>query len=237
MSILSNSPNHFLSSLSPQDAELLQPHITVVDLPQASVLYRPNERISHVYFPYAGIVSFVVVVAGGELVEAGVIGRNSALGIGAALDDTTAINEAIVQIAMSGVSIDSSILRKFASERESLRVSCARHEEATFGQVQQVAACNAIHNLDQRLARWLLQARDLLNSDMISLTQESLSQMLGVNRSSVTLAARRLQEAGLIEYHRGSIRLLDTEALKDVSCECYQAINALFLRLIGWSSD
>ena len=107
----------------------------------------------------------------------------------------------------------------------------------SLGQGQQVAACNALHNVEQRLARWLLQARDLLNDDLVPLTQDYLSQMLGVNRSSVTLSARRLQEAGLIDYHRGHIRLLDADAMKDVSCEYYEAINALFFRLIGWQPN
>ena len=235
MSALSNSPNYFLSSLSSEDAALLQPHIKLVDLRPATVLYKAEDVIKRVYFPYTGIVSFVVSVSNGAIVEAGVVGRNSAVGISTPLDGTVAINEAIVQAPMSAAAIDAGIMKRFVAEREPLRVSCARHEGMTLVQVQQVAACNALHNLEQRLTRWLLQARDLLNSDLVPLTQDTLSQMLGVNRSSVTLAARRLQEAGLIDYHRGHIQLLDSEALKCVSCECYAAINALFFRLTGWS--
>lgn len=104
-----------------------------------------------------------------------------------------------------------------------------------LAQVQQVAACNALHSLEQRLSRWLLQARDLVNDDVLPLTQNFLSQMLGVHRSSLTLIARRLQEAGLINYHHGSIQIRDVEALKDVCCECYDVINAHFIRLVGWS--
>jgi CRP-like cAMP-binding protein len=237
MSILSNSPNYFLSSLSSRDADLLQPHLKLVDLPAGTILYKPDETIAQVYFPYTGIVSFVVCVASGELVEAGVIGRNSAIGVSAALDGAIAINEAIVQVAISGAMTDGEIINQLAAKHDTLRVSFVRHEEMLLGQVQQVAACNVLHTLEQRLARWLLQARDLLNSDLVPLTQEYLSQMLGVNRSSVTLAARRLQEAGIIDYHRGHIRLLDIDALKDVSCECYEAINAHFFRLIGWSPN
>jgi len=237
MTILSNSPNFFLSSLPPEDAALLLPHLKLVELPTGSVLYEAEDAITRVYFPYTGIVSFIVGVASGEFVEAGVVGRNSAIGVSAPLDGAVAINEAIVQVTMSGATIEVGILKRLAGDRETLRVACARHEEMTLGQVQQVAACNALHNLEQRLARWLLQARDLLNDDLVPLTQESLSQMLGVNRSSVTLAARRLQEAGLVDYRRGNIQLLDTDALKDVACECYEAINALHFRVVGWSPN
>lgn len=237
MSVLANAPNHCLSTLSSEDAELLNPHLTMVDRPVGSILYRANEAIRHVYFPYSGIVSFVVGVSTGDLVEAGVVGRSSAVGISALLGGAIAINEAIVQVTMNAAMIDAGILKKLLAKNLSLRLSCTRHEEMMVAQVQQVAACNALHSLEQRLARWLLQAHDLLNGEIIPLTQDSLSQMLGVNRSSVTLAARRLQEAGLTDHHREHIRLLDIDALKDVSCECYESINALFFRLIGWSPN
>ena len=237
VSILSNSPNHFLSSLSSKDAELLQPHIKLVEFPSGAVLYRAEDSIARVYFPYTGIVSFVVGVASGEFVEAGLIGRNSAIGVSAPIDGSIAINEAIVQVAMSGAAIDVTKLRPVATESQTLRHALVRHEEMALGQVQHVAACNVLHNVEQRLARWLLMAYDLLSYDIVPITQDYLSQMLGVHRSSVTLAARRIQEAGIIDYHRGDIRIIDVEALKDVSCECYQAINALFLRVIGWSPN
>src|SRR5205807_9025310 len=109
-----------------------------------------------------------------------------------------------------------------------------RHDQMISAQVQQVAACNALHELEERLSRWLLQTRDLIQSDTLPLTQEFLSQMLGVQRSSVTLVARKLQEAGLINYRRGRIHVLDLEALQDGSCECYHMINHQFERLTGW---
>lgn len=237
MSLLSNSPNYFLSSLSAQDAQLVQPHIKLVELPAGAVLYRAEDKIEHVYFPYTGMVSFVVGVLTGASVEAGVIGRNSAVGVSASVDGAVSMNEAVVQVAMSAATVDVGAMTQISEQSSTLRHLCVRHEELTMGQVQQVAACNALHTLEQRLARWLLQARDLLNSDTVPLTQASLSQMLGVNRSSVTLTARRLQETGLIEYHRGDIGLLDVDALKDVSCECYDAINSLFFRLVGWAAN
>jgi CRP-like cAMP-binding protein len=237
MSILSNSPNYLLATLSSQDAERLHPHLKLADLAAGAILYRAEDTITHVYFPYTGIVSYLVGVTSGQIVEAGVIGRNSVVGAGAAMDGKIALNEAIVQVASSGAMVDASLLKQLTAGSDTLRVCFTRHEEMALAQVQQVAACNALHGLEERLSRWLLQARDLLNSNDMPLTQEFLSQMLGVQRSSLTLVARRLQESGLIDYHRGRIQILDIEALKDVSCECYAAINAHYLRLTGWAPD
>ena len=237
ISILSNSPNHFLRSLSPRDAELLQPLLKLVELPSRTVMYRAGDTISRVYFPYAGIVCSMVSVASGEIVDAGMIGRNSVVNAVAPLDHAIAINEAMVQVAMTAGAVELGLLKKLTAGSATLRAGFARHEELALAQAQQVAACNALHSLEERLSRWLLLARDLLNTDLLPLTHDFLSQMLGVHRSSLTLVARRLQEAGLINYRHGSIQLRDVKALRDVSCECYAAMNAHFSRLIGWSPD
>ena len=226
-----------LAHLTGQDAKLLEPHLKLVDLTAGSVLYRAEDTITRIYFPFTGIISYVVAVSSGQHVEAGVVGRNSVVGGSAPLDGEMAINEAIVQVATTGAMVDAGLLKQLTGGSESLRTCFARHEEMALAQVQQVAACNALHSLEERLSRWLLQARDLLNDDDVPLTQEFLSQMLGVQRSSLTLVARRLQESGLIDYHRGHIRLIDIEALQDTTCECYAAINAHFHRLVGWSPN
>ena len=150
-SILSNSQNHFLRSLSPHDAQLLQPGLKLVELPSGTVLYEADDTIPQVYFPYAGIVSYIVGTTSGEIVEAGVIGRNSAVGAGAPLDGAIAINEAMVQVKMSAGFVEVGLLKQLAAGSETLRVSFARHEEMALAQVQQVAACNALHSLEQRL--------------------------------------------------------------------------------------
>lgn len=237
MSILSNSPNHFLRSLSAIDAELLQPLLKPLDEPSRAILYYSEDKLTRVYFPYSGIISYIVNVTSGQSVEAGMIGRNSVVCAGAPLHDAIAINEAIVQVAMSGASAEVGLLKGLLSRSDTLRLSFARHEEMTLAQAQQAAACNALHELEERLSRWLLHARDLLHADVIPLTHEFLAQMLGTHRSSLTLVAHRLQESGLIDYHRGDIRLIDVEALKEVSCECYGVINAHFQRLIGWTPE
>lgn len=237
MAVLSNSPNHFLRSLPRPVAEQFEPFLKLVTHPSGTVLFKAEDKIERIYFPYTGIVSYAVGLASGEIVEAGMVGRNSVVGPGAPLDGSNSTNNAIIQVAMSGAAVEVSAVKELVAHSNLLRLSLAEHEEMSLAQVQQVAACNAVHGLEQRLSRWLLQARDLLNADLLPLTQELLAQMLGVHRSSLTLVARRLQEAGLFEYHRGEIRLLDVEALRDVSCECYQAISAHFRRLIRWDPD
>jgi CRP-like cAMP-binding protein len=231
---LLNSPNHFLASLSAQDSELLYPHLKSEQFRQGTVLYDAEETIERVYFPHTGVISLVVGLTTGQFVEAGVLGRNSVVGAGGPLDGAIALNRAIAQVESAGMAVETAVLKGLVKESETLRVALVRNDQSASAQTQQVAACNALHELEERLSRWLLQTRDLLRSDTLPLTQEFLSQMLGVQRSSVTLVARKLQEAGLINYRRGRIHVLDVEGLQDSCCECYAAVNAHFQRLIGW---
>ena len=232
---LTNSPNHFLASLSAQDRDLLLPHLRPLELPLGAALFRADDIISNVYFPYTGIMSMIVGVSGGQFVEAGMLGRNSVVGTGAALDGPDALITAVAQVESTGMIIDAGVLKGLAGKSEAVRMALVHHERALSAQTQQVAACNALHELEERLSRWLLQSRDLLQRDTLPLTQEFLAQMLGVQRSSVTLVARKLQEAGLIRYRRGHIHVLEVEGLQDACCECYAAINLHFNKLIGWS--
>lgn len=231
----SNSTNSFLSSLSKEDAALLEPHLRRMELPLGAVLYRAEEPIKRIYFPENGVVSLVVVLSAGQFIEASMFGRNGVIGGGALLGGPIALNQAIGQAASSGLVGDVAALKQIVDHSGTLRRALASHEQMFIAQVQQVAACNAIHELEERLCRWLLQVRDLLQSDVLPVTQEFLAQMIGVQRSSVTLVARRLQDAGLIAYRRGRIQLLDDEGLRDCACECYDAINSHFRRLTGWT--
>jgi CRP-like cAMP-binding protein len=202
--------------------------------PREAILYRAEDTIGRLYFPHGGVVSLVVGFANGQFVEAGMFGRNSVIGVGAALDGAVALNQAIGQVEGAGVAVEVSVIKRLVRESETLRSAFARHEQMLSAQVQQVGACNALHELEERLSRWLLQTRDLISRDTLPLTQEFLSEMLGVQRSSVTLVARSLQDAGLINYRRGHIHVLDVEGLQDSCCECYATINRHFHRLIGW---
>jgi CRP-like cAMP-binding protein len=233
----SNSPNHFIQSLSPHDQDLLKPHLRPVHFDLGAVLYGAQDQINRVYFPQTGVISLVTGLLNGQFIEAGMFGRNGVIGGGAALDGRMALNRAIAQVESSGLVIESGLLGRCASESESLRMALMRHEQVIYAHTQQIVACNAVHHLEERLGRWLLQTRDLIRSETLPLTQEFLSQMLGVQRSSLTLIARKLQESGLISYRRGHIQILDVEALRDASCECYAAINDHFERLIGWRPE
>jgi CRP-like cAMP-binding protein len=232
---LSNCPNHFLSHLSPEDSASISPHLKSAKLQSRDVLHYAEETIRQVYFPFTGVVSLVVRLSDGMGVEAGLFGRNSVIGGGAALDGSIALNEAIGQVRGEGVTAEPEILKKLVSQSPTLRKAFASHEQVAMAQVQQTAACNATHQLEERLCRWLLQVRDLLQDDVLPLTQEFLSQMLGVQRTSVTLVANRLQAVGFIKYNRGRITTLDADGLRESCCECYDAINAHLERRVGWT--
>jgi CRP-like cAMP-binding protein len=193
-----------------------------------------GEAIDRVYFPYTGVVSLVVGLSGGQFIEAAMFGRNSLIGGGVTLDGSAAVNQAIGQVAGAGVTIAANALTRIAAGSQALRRSIVQHEHGAFTQTQQVAACNALHSLEQRLSRWLLQVRDLVQSDDLPLTQDFLSEMLGVQRSSVSIVAGHLQKAGLIDYHRGRIHVLSVDGLRTSCCECYESINVHFQTLTGW---
>jgi len=233
----SNASNHFLASLPPAVLAMLQPQLVPVELPQARILHHSGDKIDRMYFPVVGVVSFLVGLSDGQQVEAGMLGRNSVVGAAAALDKADAINQAIIQVRGSGFSIETRVMRPLVEQYPVLRIALASHEQMMTAHTQQVAACNTFHEIEARLSRWLLQTRDLMRSDTLPLTQEFLAQMLGVSRSSVTLVAKRLQQAGLISYRRGNIELIDIEGLRETSCECYDTINAHFHRLSGWTPD
>ena len=237
MPLSTNSPNHFLLSLSASDRDLIFPHLRSVTVSRETTIFKSDDPIGRVYFPHSGIISLIVGVSTGQFVEAGMLGRNGVIGAGAALDGGIALNTAIGQADGAGTMIEASVLKDAAKKSETIRIALVRQEHALAAQTQQVAVCNALHELEERLSRWLLQSRDLLQSDHLPLTQEFLAQMLGVQRSSVTLVARRLQEAGLIRYRRGHIHVVDIHGLQDSCCECYGAINTHFSKLIGWSPE
>jgi CRP-like cAMP-binding protein len=236
MDFTSRSPNHFLSQLSHDDFELLRPHLRDGPLVHKTVLAKTDETMSRAYFPHSGVISLVVSLAGGEMVEIAMIGRDSVLGAMAALDDRVSLNEAIVQLPGTASTVESAILGKAAAQSASLRALLSRHEEFAFAQAQQSAACNASHTLHARLARWLMRIRDLTGSDAMPLTQEFLAQMLGVQRTSVSVVAHGLQQAGLIRYRRGRIEIVDLEGVKESACECYATVKARAHRLLNYEA-
>jgi CRP-like cAMP-binding protein len=228
-----HSTNLLLASLPPENMAALVPHLRVVPLPQETVLFEAGDTIKAVYFPHTGIVSIVVDLASGETIETAMIGRDSLVGGSAALDDEIALNRAVVQVAGVASVVDVGTFRGLAQQSHTFHATLARHRQFILAQAQQSAACNAAHTLEARLSRWLLRCRGLLGSDDIPLTQEFLAEMLGARRTSVTLVASALKQAGFIQYRRGHIRVIDLEGLRDSACECYETNKAQGKRLIG----
>jgi CRP-like cAMP-binding protein len=216
--------NLLLASLPAKDIGLLAPYLKDVVLEQGVVLQEQGERIDQVYFPHDGIVSLLAVMRQGDAIETATIGFEGAVGSLAGFGSRRAHTRAVVQVRGSAARIAASRFRRAAEESEAVCRIVVRYGEMLLIQVQQTAACNALHSVEARLSRWLLQARDRLESNNIKLTHEFLSQMLGVRRTTVTVVANVLQQAGLIRYHRGHIEIVDREGLEARACECYEAI-------------
>jgi CRP-like cAMP-binding protein len=189
--------------------------------------------VERIYFPHSGVVSLVVELNIGEMIETAMVGRDGVVNAAAALDGKVSFNKGIVQVAGAASVIDVEKIRRLADQLKSFRALLIRHEQVLFAQSQQSAACNASHSVENRLCRWLLRMRDLAGSDDLTLTQEFLAQMLGVRRPSVSVVANTLQKAGLIRYRRGHIRLLDVKGLRRGACECYGTVKAHYARLLS----
>jgi CRP-like cAMP-binding protein len=210
----------------------LAPHLRVIELPHETVLFEAGDTIKALYFPHNGMVSIVVDLSSGEMIETAMIGRDSLVGGSAAIDDDIALNRAVVQVKGVASAVDVDTFRKLVQQTHSLHATLARHRQFILAQAQQSAACHAVHSLEARLSRWLLRCHELLGSDDIPLTQEFLAAMLGVRRTSVTIVASMLQQAGFINYRRGHIRVIDLEGLRDSACECYETVKAQGKRLL-----
>jgi CRP-like cAMP-binding protein len=225
--------NFLLASLAAVDYEVLCPHLRPAELVHETVLFDLGDVIDRVYFPHSGVVSLVVTLSSGETIETGMIGRDSLVGGSSALDGKVSVNRAIVQIPGTALVLDLEHLRNLADSSVAFRTRLVRHEQLILVQAQQSAACNITHTVEARLARWLLRCRDLTDSDDLSLTQEFVGQMLGVRRASVSLVAGSLQQAGLIWYRRGHVRILNVEGLREAACECYETVRLQSERLLG----
>src|SRR5262245_29859031 len=216
--------NQLLAALDPTDYALIRPHLSTACFERGVILQEQEAPVVQVYFPMSGLVSLVSVMEDGHEIETAVVGRDGAVGAFVGLGRWNAIARATVQIPATCAVIATSHFRAAVSQNERIRDVMLRFRETLFGQVQQNAACNALNPLEDRFARWLLQALDLTEERELPLTQESLSKMLGVRRTSVTIIAHRLQADGLIRYRRGHILVLNRAGLEDVACECYRAM-------------
>ena len=228
-----HSPNCLLASLPVADFELFRPHLETIELIQANVLVAAGDRLTRVFFPHSGVISLVVSLVDGTMVEVAMIGRHSIFGAFAALDGNISLTDAVVQLPGFASTLAVDRLRIAAEQSAVFRTTLIRHEQALFAQAQQSAACNASHPVEARLARLLLRIHDQAGVVILPLTQDFLAQMIGVKRNSVSTVAHILQERGIIKYARGHIEITDLEALKNASCECYKAVNSQYDRLLN----
>jgi CRP-like cAMP-binding protein len=230
---MSKSPNRLLASLPTNAFSAISPHLKMVELKFGDVVAKAGSPIRQVYFPYSGVISLVVELDVGAMIETAMVGRDGVLNAVPALDGKVSLNKGIVQSAGSAGTIEVNRFRRLANEFEPFRSLLIRHEQVLFAQSQQSAACNASHSVEARMCRWLLYMRDLAGSDDLMLTQEFLAQMLSVRRPSVSTVASPLQKAGLIKYSRGHMRLLDVKGLQKRACECYGTVKAHYRRLLS----
>jgi CRP-like cAMP-binding protein len=216
--------NRILASLSQMDFSRVSPLLKNVSYEQGFVLQEPGDEVEHIYFPYVGMISLLAVLKDGNAIETATVGREGVVGAMAGLGLHTALARAVVQVPMAGAQIAAPMFRKAAQQSSELRNLIVKYNQVLLAQVQTTAACNALHHVEARLSRWILQTRDRTDTDRIPLTQEFLSEMLGVRRTSVSEVAHKLQAAGLIRYSRGVIEIVDRPALERRACECYAGI-------------
>ncbi len=214
--------NLLLAALSPDDLALICSELEPITLTTHEILYAAGAEIEYIYFPTTGCVSMIHTVDGGS-VEVGTIGLEGFAGMPVLLRASSEPTQAVVQVDGFAYRITADAFRAVVAESTHMERIFLRYTLALFNQVAQSVACNRLHSLEQRCARWLLITHDRVEGDHFKLTQEFLSYMLGVHRPAVTLAAGVLQEAGFIRYSRGNITITDRQGLEGASCSCYQA--------------
>jgi len=228
---ISHRGNLLLAALTSDDFGLLLPHLALVDLVQAAPIFDARKPASHVWFPHEGVISVVATDAEGGAVEVATVGREGMTGVAFVLGSETMVSDAMVQVAGHGSRIEAAAFRKAIEISPTLIRLMLRYVLAVFTQISQNAACNQLHAINTRCARWLLTTHDRVKGDTFELTQEYLAMMLGVTRPSVSAAAAALQKAGLIRYSRGAITIVDRAGLEEAACECYRIIEDEFARL------
>ena len=226
-----DNPNRLLAALPSADYTRILPSLSVVPLKLKDILHKPGEPIQEVYFPGSGFCSMLTVLEDGSMVEIATVGREGMVGVSAVLDGTPVTSAAMVQGATDTRYRMKVHAFRLEIDRRGAFHELMAHAQALFGFVAQSTACNAIHSVEQRLARWLLMAQDRMGSDEFPLTQEFVAMMLGASRPTVTVVAGTLQKAGLIKYRHGRVTIVDREQLEAASCECYRAATGLLTRV------
>ncbi|MBV9180942.1 MAG: Crp/Fnr family transcriptional regulator [Acidobacteria bacterium] len=216
--------NEILTSIPEGEYDLIRPDLEFVQLGSHHILHEQGEKIEFAYFFNQGLASLVVLTSDGRSVEVAIVGHEGVVGTPLAVGLHRGPYRAIMQIPGAAVRVKSDILEERLSETPELRLVLNRYVLVQGLQIAQIAACNRLHEIEQRLARWLLMCQDRVDSDFLPVTHEFLAQMLGTGRPSVSLAAGMLQRAGIIENLRGTVKILNRKELEAAACECYRAI-------------
>jgi CRP-like cAMP-binding protein len=224
--------NRLLAALPADIYRRLLPQLEKITLKLRQVLYEEGDVINYVYFPNQALISLVSKMKNGTSAEVGMVGSEGMVSTAVLMGGKTMPYQAIVQGSNGAMKMTAAALKEEFDRGGPLQTLLLRYTHALHIQVAQTAACNRLHSLDERLARWLLMTQDRTQSDTLELTQEFLSTMLGVERSGVTLAAITLQGEGLIKYSRGKITVLDRPRLERASCECYGRVKIVFDELL-----
>ena len=216
--------NKVLLAIPDNEYELMRRDLTYIDLPHHLSLHEPTQNIEFVYFPNRGMVSQVVVTKDGRTVEVGVVGKEGYVGAGLAVGLSRSSVREIIQIAGDGFRMMGSALERILRSAPQLQVILNRHTGLQGMQVAQTAACNRLHDIQQRLSRWLLMTQDRVDSGVLPITHDFIATMMGTDRSTVSLAAAVLQKRGIIEYARNAVKIVNRRKLEKSSCECYDVI-------------
>jgi CRP-like cAMP-binding protein len=213
--------NEILRGLSPAECALIFSKLEFVRLKVPHVLYEPNDALKSVYFCNSGVISLLTVFSDGKSVEVGLVGKEGFVGLPLLVGFHTSFTRAVAQLDATAFRIDGQTLMALLKKSPALERRLQQYSQVASMEVTQIAACNRLHDVHERLARWLLMCADRVSSNDLPLTQEFLGQMLGTRRSSVTVAAGTLQEAGMIATSRGDVKITDRKKLENAACECY----------------
>ena len=225
--------NQLLGALPPNVFDALRPDLVHVELEVGTLIYAPEDEVEWVYFPSFGMISMLQPTTRSRGIELATIGNEGALGAMAGFGLNHALTASVVQMPLTAIKISAVQFRKHVWQYASLQEVALKSNEVILAQTQITAACNALHNVEQRVCRWLLQTWDRSDSDTITLTQEFLSEMLGVRRTSVTEIASKLQAEGFIRYRRGQMEILNRSELEKRSCDCLRAVRSAERTILG----
>ena len=225
--------NHLLRIMEPAAINLLKPHMRTITVEHGDVLHGSSSEMEFAYFPKSTIISVLASTEQGHTAETSIVGREGMIGSSAIHGIMTTFAESIVQVSGEAVRIPVSEVHRVGRASEGFRKTVALFDLSLLAQSQQSTACQALHQVESRAARWLLQCRKRLGSNDISLTQEFFGQMLGVQRTTINMVERTLQNAGLVQIGRGRISILDLEGLHSVACDCYERIERRYEELLG----